>query len=204
MKKDDNFRAICECCATCRNSYYFDLGFLYADTSAIMHKMDGRPKVYYCNADGTCPAKTQEEFIARGEDGEFDENSPDAKWLGLTNETVDMPELSPRFVGNGLGVCDKYEPTDDALELTPGKDYDVYYYVRYTVEEINKYDFLLRRYKVTVRAPDKRCACKMVSFLVQRRCGRHAYGLLSCTHGKKPSNSFYFDAVVGFPDKVEK
>lgn len=164
MKTTDNFRAA-ECCITCKHSFYYNPGILYASDVAIMHKMDDSPTVYYCNCDGSCPSKTQKEFTEAGSTGEYNPNSAEAKWLNL--EAPDDPTSSERYVGSGSGVCDYYEPSEEAFENEPGDSYDVYYYCP-TEPSSAPYRHIV------VKASNKQQAKYKAHWLVYRRTARHS------------------------------
>lgn len=114
MKTKDHFKINRECCMNCKHSYYLCLGIGYASMTSVWNKCPDNPTVYYCNEDGTCPLKTQEEFSDYDKNTEWDPNSPVAAWLNFDDE--DDPTSSERYVGSGLGICDKYEPMNTAEE----------------------------------------------------------------------------------------
>jgi hypothetical protein len=164
MKTTDNFHPA-ECCRTCKHSFHFNPGILYASEWAIMHRIDDSPTVYYCNGDGSCPAKTQEEFESAGNTGEYNNDSAEAKWLGLSDP--EDPTSSDRFVGSGLGVCDMYEPSSEQFDEEPGDAYDVYYYCP-TEPSCSPYRHMV------VKASSKQQARYKAHWFVYRRTARHS------------------------------
>lgn len=93
-------------CQTCKHCFTERLGVLYASESALLKGLYVAPMACYCNVEGECPAKTQQEFLEQGK-GEYDPNGAMEKWLALANP--DDPESSPRFSGFGQHCCDKWE-----------------------------------------------------------------------------------------------
>lgn len=188
MKTTDNFRSA-ECCRTCKHSFYYNPGILYASEEAILHKMDDSPTVYYCNCDGSCPAKTQEAFIEVGETGEYNPTSEEAKWLNLADP--EDPTSSERYVGSGAGVCDYYEPTEEVFEREPGEAYDVYYYCP-TESGYGPYRHIV------VKASNKQHARYKAHWLVYRRTARHSVATFTFKVSSRPE---YADSYVMQPGK---
>lgn len=110
MKTTDNFKQQSPCCGSCKHSFYYDPGRLYAPMGVLYNRAPYETMVFYCNVEKECPIKTQEEFTEYGE-GEFDPDSPVAKWLNLEDE--EDPESTKRYVGNGCGICDKWEQMEE-------------------------------------------------------------------------------------------
>lgn len=94
MKTADDFVRIASCCRFCKHSR----------TVQAMFGADH----YYCDAGSDCPYKTQEEWDKHADD-DYAPYSKIAKWLGCYRDKNPVPEASPRYVGFGKGICNKYE-----------------------------------------------------------------------------------------------
>lgn len=94
MKTTDYFVEQAPCCRNCKYS---------------RHKPDRGLKKYFCDSDGTCPWKTQEMWTRHW--GAWTKKSVMAKWA----ESQDDPQSfkdSPKFIGDGDGICNKYQPKE--------------------------------------------------------------------------------------------
>lgn len=110
MKTTDNFKTHAPCCANCKHSFFYNHGKVYASMGATYGEDTYNFVVCYCNVEKKCPFKTQKEFTAYGK-GNFDPNSPIAKWLNFGDKN-DFTSTK-RYVGTGGGVCDKWEPLEE-------------------------------------------------------------------------------------------